>query len=250
MIRETAGRMRCRTFMHRIALIAAVGCGASSPVRAPPVVTPVAAPAPRAPAAAATATPATPSGRILARLPIRAGAMPGLALEVRTLATASYCGGVSVGVAQIAGTGEALPVDADDFRRVMTLVIPDLDELGRGRDDGMRVANRLGEWTKQALHEFGDVHFALRAHLAQATTVQDEIVTLARLVQLERRFAEVFARAPIPAPFATEPARSGWCDSLAEKVEGLVDAADEDAATCREVSLKAHLAGWWTGVCS
>ena len=176
--------------------------------------------------------------------------MPGLALEVRTLATANYCGGVSVGVTQIEGLGEALPVDADDFRRVMTLVIPDLDELGGGHDAGMRIANRLGEWTKQALHEFGDVHFALRTHLAQATSVQDEVVTLARLVQLERRFAEVFARAPIPAPFAAEPARSGWCDSLAAKVEGLVDAADEDAVTCRTVSTKAHLTGWWTPVCA
>src|SRR5262245_8314905 len=99
--------MRCRRFMHRVALIAVVGCGASSRVRAPPAAPPAPVVAPPPPAAAPPTPPATASARILARLPIHAGAMPGLALEVRTLATANYCGGVSVGVAQTAGTGDA-----------------------------------------------------------------------------------------------------------------------------------------------
>jgi hypothetical protein len=28
----------------------------------------------------------------------------------------------------------------------------------------------------------------------------------------------------------------GWCDSLAETVEGLLDLADEDAALCRSIA--------------
>jgi hypothetical protein len=245
--------------MRRLALLALAGCSAP-PAAKPSPVRPQPAPVTVTPAApASTATPTAPpiasaSARILVRLPIRAGKIPGAPYEVTTLATTSYCGGVSVGVAPVASriADDDLPldIDADDFRRVLTLQMPMLDNLGDGRDEGLRVANRLGSWTKQALHDFGDLHFALRAHLSHAKTLDDELATLARLVVIERRFAEVFARAPIPAPFADEPARSGWCDSLAAKVEGLVDAADADAATCRDVSTKAHVAGWWTTVCA
>jgi hypothetical protein len=220
------------------------------PQQAQPLVSESPAPAP---VADPPAQPDSPSARIIARLPIQAGVIPGTRLTVTARSDETVCGATALAVAI---SGDPLPdrlVPAgndEEFEAAMTIVFPaHLDDLDASRDRGLADVNRFGAWNRASLKRFENVSIALRNLLAKRPAPRPAVAALGRLVELERRFAEIYARAPIPSAFLGEPQRSAWCDSLASQVTNLVDSATEDAAACRKLAREERLRGWWDEAC-
>ena len=186
------------------------------------------------------------SARVLARIPIRDGKVLGTRLEAHSLALGRFCGGAAITIAVTSGHATEPRLE-----EAMTLEIPsELDRIGDSRDAGLDAANRFAAWTQHAMQLHQAVHDDLLSRARATTIIAVKLEGLARIVTLQRRYAELFARAPIPNAFIAEPARTAWCDSMAMPVEQLLDEADRLATTCRDLAAASTQHGWWDTVCA
>jgi len=246
-----------------ISLVLLVGCSSAPPPRAPSapaashLVPAVAAPPVAAPPATARAPapasdwrcePAAPaagvgaSARLLARLPVCTGHLPGTTLTITAAPAPDRCGGVAI---EVASDPDQRVVVGDDlaaswfFEAVATLEMPDPDD---------RAA--LDTWVAHvALFNYGNASQPLKAQVGGRASDAAQVLALARLVTVERRFAETFVRARIATAYLDEPARTAWCDAPAVAVEGVVRLMEADAARCRGLAERLPR-GWWTDACA
>lgn len=203
----------------------------------------------------ASVAPAPPSSSQLlaARLSTDVGALPGApALVVSRAADRTHCDGVAITVRHRRGAVDPEP----ELAAVMTLEPPrGLDFDPRPSHATARAASerRFTKFVTDAIATLQAAHVRYEADARRAATLELRIAATARLVQVDRRFAELLATMQIPesvrtGEFAVD-ASAAFCDALADKATPLADRADQEATSCRD--LATGLApGWWTPVCA
>jgi hypothetical protein len=184
-----------------------------------------------------------------------AGALPGAAsLVVADTADATHCGGRDVTVRALpratAGVEPELIV-------AMTLDAPRGLDFDPQHEDAQKASEkRFSDWFTDATKKMS---VARRLYDNRLTDVRahaaDRVVAIARIAQLDRRFADLIARMEIPASVRTgayaADATAAFCDAVTEKAQPLYDKADDDAKACRKAAADAKLGpGWWDVACA
>jgi hypothetical protein len=175
-------------------------------------------------------------------------------LVVSDKADATHCGGRDVTVRGSSRRGDGVE---PELVAAMTLDAPrglDFDVAHtQAREASIK---KFDAWFNDAANRmsaartlYTDRLTDTRAHAA------DRVVAQARIVQLDRRFADLVARMEIPVSIRTgqyaADATAAFCDALAEKAQPLYDKADEDAKACRKASAAAKVGtGWWDVACA
>jgi hypothetical protein len=188
----------------------------------------------------------------LARLPAPPAEIAGAPqLVVRSVKNASYCGGLAVTIRLDKKTRAT--VIEPELVAALTFEAP----TGLDFSESHREASKKRfETFMKELMERGQTARKLYSQRLDDPNVsqQDKGVALARLVQIQRRFAELLLRLEIPRDVRTGSLAadkiSAFCDTLAGTAQPLLDRIDETIERCRGVAEMADTKEWWTTVCA
>jgi hypothetical protein len=173
--------------------------------------------------------------------------LPGWKLQRK--ADTKHCGGIKL--VTIAGK-KKLSADEQPLAKFYALSFPtNLNFSPDPKDTKAREASMKKFAT--AIETMKTVGAAATKHYE--ASVKDPALApaaIARIVQIQMRFASVIARAEIPkdvrtGEFAAEKI-AAFCDKMLEVAEPLVMQAEATVATCVEKTANAA-AGWWSAVC-
>src|SRR5579862_3905664 len=161
-------------------------------------------------------------------------------LVVSDHADATHCGGHDVRVRALEGRGNGGELE---LVAAMTIDSPrglDFDPAHKAAVQASQ--KRFSDWFTDATKKMGAARDVYMARFTDAkATPTDKTAAIARIVQLDRRFADVISYMEIPrsvrsGQFAAD-ATQAFCDALDEKAKPLDDKADADAATCRQAAI-------------
>jgi hypothetical protein len=168
-------------------------------------------------------------------------------LAVTTTKSPNFCGGQQVSVRQVGKPGTAEP----ELVAALTMTAPrDLDFSAKKKEKSLQ---RFNAFVSLSTKTYEAATTLYQRQLAKGGTA--EVVAAARLVQLYRRYAEIFTYIEVPADVRTgdlaKDKIEAFCKALDETAAPLRAKAGEAAKACREAADKAKAgAGWWTPVCA
>jgi hypothetical protein len=179
------------------------------------------------------------------------GPLPGApGLLVVDRANPTHCGGRDVTVRR-RGHGDG---GEPELVIAMTIDAPRGLDFGPAHEKASQ--KKLLAWITDATKKVAAARAMYLARFEDAhASAADRVAASARIVQLERRFADVIGHIEIPLSMRTgdyaADTSAVFCDAAAEKADAVYDAADTAATACRKAAADGNVGpGWWDTACA